>query len=162
MRRKDKEITDINEKLKIIEKNKVCRLALSDNNCPYIIPLNYGYSFENETLIFYFHSALEGKKLEIIEKNNRACVEIDCGGVLIEGEKPCNHSYAFESIIGTGKIILLNTVEEKKAGLNRLMKQQTGKNEMYHFDEKMMERVVVYKMVVEEFTGKRKELPIAQ
>jgi nitroimidazol reductase NimA-like FMN-containing flavoprotein (pyridoxamine 5'-phosphate oxidase superfamily) len=154
MRRRDKEIADIDEKLKIIDKNKICRLALSDNNQPYIVPLNYGYSFENYGLILYFHSACEGRKLEIIKKNNRACFEIDCNGVLIEGEKPCSYSYVFESIVGTGRIILLNTADEKEDGLNRLMKHQTGKNELYHFDEKIMERVVVYKMVVEEFTGK--------
>ncbi|MDR1200402.1 MAG: pyridoxamine 5'-phosphate oxidase family protein [Tannerellaceae bacterium] len=157
MRRKDREIADINEKLKIIDKNKVCRLALSDNNQPYIVPLNYGYSFENNCLTFYFHSACEGKKLEIIEKNNLACFEIDCDGVLIEGEKPCSYSYAFESIVGTGKIMLLNTATEKKDGLNKLMKHQTGKNETYCFDEKTIERVIVYKMVVEEFTGKRRK-----
>ncbi|MDR1385685.1 MAG: pyridoxamine 5'-phosphate oxidase family protein [Planctomycetaceae bacterium] len=158
MRRKDKEIIDVNEKLKIIGKNKVCRLALSDNHQPYIVPLNYGYSFEKEILTFYFHSANEGKKLEIMKKNNRACVEIDCDDVLIEGEKPCNYNYAFKSIIAVGRIIMLNTIDEKKEGLTHLMKHQTGKSEQYHFDEKMMERIIVYKMVAEEFTGKRKEV----
>jgi nitroimidazol reductase NimA-like FMN-containing flavoprotein (pyridoxamine 5'-phosphate oxidase superfamily) len=156
MRRKDREITDIHEKLKIIDKNKVCRLALSDNNQPYIVPLNYGYSFENNSLTLYFHSACEGKKLEIIKKNNLACFEIDCDSALVKGEKPCSYSYVFKSIIGTGKIILLNTATEKKDGLNKLMKHQTGKDETYHFDEKMIEQVTVYKMVVEEFTGKHR------
>ncbi|MDR1180579.1 MAG: pyridoxamine 5'-phosphate oxidase family protein [Bacteroidales bacterium] len=155
MRRKDKEIADVQEKLKIIDKNKVCRLALSDNNQPYIVPLNYGYSFGDDGLTLYFHSACEGKKLEIIKRNNRACFEIDCNGVLVEGEKPCNYNYVFESIVGTGKIILLDTTAEKEDGLNRLMKHQTGKSATYHFDEKIMERVIVYKMIVEEFTGKQ-------
>jgi nitroimidazol reductase NimA-like FMN-containing flavoprotein (pyridoxamine 5'-phosphate oxidase superfamily) len=154
MRRKDKEIADINEKLKIIDKNKVCRLALADGNQPYIIPLNYGYSFENGVLTLYFHSACEGKKLEIIKKNKLACFEVDCGGALVEGEKPCSYTFVFESIIGTGRIILLSTAAEKMDGLNKLMKHQTGKHEAYRFDEKMVERVAVYKMVVEEFTGK--------
>ncbi|MDR1130059.1 MAG: pyridoxamine 5'-phosphate oxidase family protein [Prevotellaceae bacterium] len=155
MRRKDKEISDVSEKLKIIDRNKVCRLALSDSDQPYIVPLNYGYSFEGGGLTLYFHSAREGKKLEIIKRNSRACFEIDCDSVLVEGERPCSYSYAFESIIGTGRIILLNTAAEKEDGLNRLMKHQTGKNGTYHFDESMMERIVVYKLVVEEFTGKR-------
>ncbi|MDR2089589.1 MAG: pyridoxamine 5'-phosphate oxidase family protein, partial [Clostridiales Family XIII bacterium] len=57
MRRKDKEITDVNEKLEILQKNKVCRLALSESDRPYIVPLNYGYSFENGALTLYFHGA---------------------------------------------------------------------------------------------------------
>jgi nitroimidazol reductase NimA-like FMN-containing flavoprotein (pyridoxamine 5'-phosphate oxidase superfamily) len=155
MRRKDKEIADTGGKLEIIDKNRVCRLALSDDNRPYIVPLNYGYSFENGALTLYFHSAREGRKLEIIKRNNRACFEIDCEGDLVEGETPCSYSYAFESIVGTGRIILLNTAAEKEDGLNRLMKHQTGKDVTHHFDENVMERVIIYKMVVEEFTGKR-------
>ncbi|MDR1268535.1 MAG: pyridoxamine 5'-phosphate oxidase family protein [Planctomycetaceae bacterium] len=154
MRRKDKEISGVDEKIKIIDTNKVCRLALSENDQPYIVPLNYGYSFENNVLTFYFHSAKEGRKLEIIKKNNRACFEIDCGGHLIAGEKPCRYGYTFKSVIGTGKIIFLDAINEKINGLNKLMQHQTGKNEMFDFDKITMERIIVYKMVVEEFTGK--------
>jgi nitroimidazol reductase NimA-like FMN-containing flavoprotein (pyridoxamine 5'-phosphate oxidase superfamily) len=78
MRRKDKEIADINEKMSIIEECKFCRLGLSENNYPYVIPINYGYTYENETLTLYFHGAIEGKKIDIIQKNNNACFEIDC------------------------------------------------------------------------------------
>jgi nitroimidazol reductase NimA-like FMN-containing flavoprotein (pyridoxamine 5'-phosphate oxidase superfamily) len=158
MRRNDREITGMDEKLEIIDKNRICRLALSDDNQPYISPLNYGYSFENNTLTLYFHSAAEGKKLEIIKKNSRACFEIDCDGDLIEGEKPCSYGYAYKSIVGTGRIALANTADEKKDGLEKLMKHQTGKNGTYHFDEKMIDRVTVYKMTVTEFTGKGREL----
>ncbi|MDR0754350.1 MAG: pyridoxamine 5'-phosphate oxidase family protein, partial [Prevotellaceae bacterium] len=87
MRRKDKEITNIEDKINIIDQCKVCRLGLSENNKPYIIPLNYGYSFENNMLTLFFHSAKEGKKIDIIIKNNSACFEIDCDNKLIEGEK---------------------------------------------------------------------------
>jgi nitroimidazol reductase NimA-like FMN-containing flavoprotein (pyridoxamine 5'-phosphate oxidase superfamily) len=154
MKRKDKEIIDVNEKIKIIDENKVCRLALSDNNQPYIVPLNYGYSFENNILTLYFHSAAEGKKMEIIKKNKQACFEVDCGGFLIEDEKACKHGYAFKSIIGTGKIIIVDTMDEKIDGLNKLMKHQTGKDQIYDFDENTVRRIIVYKMVVDEFTGK--------
>jgi nitroimidazol reductase NimA-like FMN-containing flavoprotein (pyridoxamine 5'-phosphate oxidase superfamily) len=155
MRRTDKEVADVDGKLEIIDKNRVCRLALSDDNQPYIVPLNYGYSFENEVLTLYFHSAREGRKMDIIKRNNRACFEIDCGGALVEGERPCSYSYVFESVVGMGRIVLLDTVAEKEEGLNRLMRHQAGGGAAYHFEEKMMERVVVYKMVVEAFWGKR-------
>ena len=158
MRRKDREITDINDKIAVIAKCNVCRLGLSDNNYPYVIPLNYGYTFENEKLSLYFHSAKEGKKIEIIQKNNNACFEVDCDGKLIEGEKACNYSYEFKSIIGTGKIIFLETSGEKTAGLNILMKHQTGKEITHNFTEDELSNICVYKMTVEEFTGKQKVL----
>jgi len=156
MRRKDKEIADINDKITIIAKCKICRLGLSENNYPYVIPLNYGYMYDNEKLTFYFHSAKEGKKTEIIQNNNNACFEIDCDTKLIEGEKPCNCNYEFKSIIGFGKISPIETNSEKITGLNCLMKHQTGKEAAYDFTENELNSICVYKMTVEEFTGKQK------
>jgi nitroimidazol reductase NimA-like FMN-containing flavoprotein (pyridoxamine 5'-phosphate oxidase superfamily) len=156
MRRKDKEITDIDEKLNIISKCKFCRLGLSENNYPYIVPLNYGFSYDNGKLTLYFHSAMEGKKIDIIQKNNNVCFEIDCDTKLVEGEAPCDYGYEFKSIIGFGKIILLDTKDEKINGLNYLMKQQTGKDIKYDFNENELKNVVVFKILVEEFTGKQK------
>ena len=156
MRRKDKEIRDIDEKLKIIAKCKICRLGLSDNNYPYIVPLNYGFSYDDGKLTLYFHSAIEGKKIDIIKNNNNGCFEIDCDTKLIEGENSCNCNYEFKSIIGLGKIILLDTKDEKINGLTHLMKQQTGKDIKYDFNENKLNNIVVLKMPVDEFTGKQK------
>jgi len=160
MRRKDKEMTDIDEMVDVIKKCKVCRLGLSENNFPYIIPLNYGYSFENNTLTLFFHSALEGKKMDIIKNNNNACFEIDCDMALIEDEKACKHGFAFKCVIGFGKIIFLENEAEKSDGLNLIMKHQTGKDTVYNFTPDAVKNVCVYKMVVETFTGKQKELPV--
>jgi nitroimidazol reductase NimA-like FMN-containing flavoprotein (pyridoxamine 5'-phosphate oxidase superfamily) len=159
MRRQDKEIVDVGAKLEIISRCKVCRLGLSDNNTPYIVPLNYGYSFENNILTLFFHGAHEGKKMDIIRNNNRACFEIDCEGKLIEAEKACGHSYAYKSIIGFGKIILIKSPEEMADGLNKFMRHQTGIDRTYNFDEAQLKNVTVYKLVVDEFTGKHKEFP---
>jgi len=73
MRRKDREITDNSEIEKIIGKAICCRIGLVDNDEPYIVPVCFGY--ERNTI--YFHSALEGRKVELIKKNNKVCFEID-------------------------------------------------------------------------------------
>ena len=159
MRRKDKEITNIHEKINIIKKCKVCRIGLSENNMPYIVPLNYGYDFENDTLTLFFHSAKEGKKIDVIKNNNNACFEIDCDTKLIEAERACSYGYAFKSIIGFGKIIILENVDEKIDGLNKIMKHQTERETVYNFTHDDLKNVCVYKMIVEEFTGKQKEYP---
>jgi len=162
MRRKDREITDINEKLNIIQKSKVCRIGLSEDNIPYIIPLNYGYTFENNILTLYFHSALEGKKLDIIKKNDNACFEIDCDSELIEGGQACDYGYAYKSVIGFGKIIIIENPNEKIYGLNMLMKHQTEKDVTHEFTDEQIKNVCVYKMVVSDFTGKRRLFPQKQ
>ena len=73
MRRREKEITDESTLESIILASLVCRLALSDGNQPYIVPLCFGY--QDKTL--YFHSALEGKKIDIIKHNQNVCFEFD-------------------------------------------------------------------------------------
>ena len=157
MRRQDKEMTDIHEKMDVIEKCKVCRIGLSENNIPYIIPLNYGYRFDNDVLTLFFHSAVEGRKIEIIKQNNQACFEMDCDTKLVEADNPCKYGYEFKSIIGFGKIIVLDSPDEKSYGLNRIMKHQTGKDSVYDFTSNQLENVCVFKLVVESFTGKTKK-----
>ena len=156
MRRNDKEITAISDKLNIIRKCKVCRIGFSENNKPYIIPLNYGYDYENNTLTLFFHSAKEGRKIDIIKNNNSACFEVDCDNQLIEGEKACDYSYAYKSIIGFGKIIIIEDANEKIEALNKIMKHQTEMNINYNFSDEKLRKVIIYKLVVEEFTGKQK------
>ena len=155
MRRKNREILDTDEKISIVKNCKICRIGLSENNLPYLIPLNYGYDFDNNVLTLFFHSAMEGKKIDIIKNNNNACFEIDCDTQLIEGKKACNYGYAFKSIIGFGKIVILENAEEKIDGLNKIMRHQTEKETVYDFTHNEILNVCVYKMVVENFTGKQ-------
>jgi nitroimidazol reductase NimA-like FMN-containing flavoprotein (pyridoxamine 5'-phosphate oxidase superfamily) len=159
MRRKDREIIDINEKIKIIDTCKVCRLAMADDNQPYIIPLNFGYVYKNDILTLYFHGSFQGMKIDILKKNDKVCFEIDCNHALIEGDEPSKYSFAFESIIGFGKIIFIETTEEKSYGLNQIMKHQTGRDILYQYPEDQLKSVHVYKMEVATFTGKRKPFP---
>ena len=71
MRRKDREITDINEIETIIKRATHCQIGLVDNDEPYVVPVNFGY----ERNALYFHGALEGRKVELIQKNNKVCLE---------------------------------------------------------------------------------------
>ncbi len=73
MRRKEKEVKDVKLVESIIEKASVCRLGLSLNNMPYIVPLCFGY----QDRCLYFHSAIEGKKISMIKSNNNVCFEVD-------------------------------------------------------------------------------------
>ena len=60
MRRKDREITEWNELLEVVQLCDVCRLAINDGEYPYILPLNFGYDAENGKITLYFHSARDG------------------------------------------------------------------------------------------------------
>jgi nitroimidazol reductase NimA-like FMN-containing flavoprotein (pyridoxamine 5'-phosphate oxidase superfamily) len=159
MRRKDREINGIEEKLRIIDKCKVLRLGMADNNRPYVVPLNFGYVYEDQVLNLYFHSAPAGKKLEILKKNPQVCFEMDGEHRLIEKDLACDYAYAYESIIGFGVLELLEKPEEKAWGLGALMKHQTGKDEDFTFEAGRLQAVRVYRVRVSSFTGKRRPLP---
>ena len=58
MRRKDKEIKDQALLESILVKAAICRLAMSENNVPHVVPLNFVYADDH----LYFHSAREGQK----------------------------------------------------------------------------------------------------
>lgn len=63
MRRKDREITDRNRILDIMERCEVCRLAFHNEGYPYILPLNFGMKADADKIVLYFHSAPEGTNI---------------------------------------------------------------------------------------------------
>lgn len=155
MRRKEKQVTEISEILKIIDKIKYCRLAVSRDNRPYIIPLNFGYEYKEETLTLYFHSARKGKKLDILFENPHACFEMDIDHGLVTGDLACEYGYAFESIIGTGKVTFIEDNDQKQKALTHLMNHQTDTRKVYQFPPQHLNAVTIYKLESSDFTCKR-------
>ena len=148
MRRSEKEITDKLAIEKIINASLVCRLALSDGNQPYIVPLCFGY--QDKTL--YFHSALEGKKIDILKKNNRTCFEFDVNSEIIKAEKACKWGMKYQSVIGFGKAVLVENIAEKKKALNIIMNHYSDRD--FQFTDKAIKKIAVIKIEIEGMTGK--------
>jgi uncharacterized protein len=148
MRRSEKEITDKLAIEKIINASLVCRLALSDGNQPYIVPLCFGY--QDRTL--YFHSALEGKKIDILKKNNRTCFEFDVNSEIIKAEKACKWGMKYQSVIGFGKAVLVESIAEKKKALNIIMNHYSDRD--FQFTDKAIKKIAVIKIEIERMTGK--------
>jgi nitroimidazol reductase NimA-like FMN-containing flavoprotein (pyridoxamine 5'-phosphate oxidase superfamily) len=159
MRRADREVTDIAEKLEIIGRCKVCRLGMVDGDEPYIVPLNFGWEYRDGTLYLYFHGAREGRKIDILRKNSRVCFEMDGAHALIEGDTASKYSYAYESIIGTGTTAFIEDREEKTQALNFLMRHQTGQDRDFAFDDAVLSKTAVYRVQAENFTGKHHLIP---
>jgi len=152
MRRKDKEVTGIQELIGIIDQCKICRIAMVDGAGPYIVPMNFGYAYDGNQLVLYFHCAKEGRKIDAMKQNPMVCFEMDCEHRLIEGDNACSFAYSFKSVIGSGRAELVDDSEEKKTALSLLMKHQTGRE--FSFDDKMAASVTVFKIIAQEFAGK--------
>lgn len=148
MRRKDREIKDKAEIERIIQEALVCRVALSDGDSPYVFPVCFG--FKDGTI--YFHSAQEGKKIEILKKNNKVCFEMDIEAKLIEGEKGCEWGIRYSSVIGFGTASFVEDIEEKKKALHVLLAHYSDKS--YEFPEPSLNEVAIIKIRVESMTGK--------
>lgn len=152
MRRKDREITDCNEIMEIMKKCDVCRVAFHDEPYPYIVPLNFGYSYENDQITLYFHGANAGKKLTLLKADNRVSFEMDCSHHLVTADVACEYTMEFESICGTGTLKLL-TEEEKIPALTHIMNQYDQK-ENHVFHESMVKQIAVLSLTITSMTGK--------
>ena len=151
MRRSDREIKDINEIIKVMEKCDVCRLAFNGEDYPYILPLNFGMEVTGENINLYFHGANEGTKYTLIEKDNRASFEMDCAHKLVSDAQKGHCTMYYESVIGNGKIEILSD-EEKYNALCTLMKHYHTEN--FVFSKSAIPRTTVMKLTVEKVTGK--------
>lgn len=157
MRRADREVTDLNEILKIVNKARVLHLGLFDTDYPYIVPLHYGYEYKHGNLIFYMHGAKEGHKSDLIRNNRKVCIELECDVELVSGDDiPCKYSSTFASVIGRGYAEILRDEQEKIAGLEMLMVHQTGRK--FIIDERMANTVEVFKVTIHSFTAKSRPI----
>ncbi len=154
MRKQEREIKSRDEIIDIIRRCDVCHLGLNDDGYPYILPLNFGFSDDGENLILYFHSALEGKKVDLIKRDNRASFEMDTAHNLEYFEDIGYCTMSYESVMGRGEIKILDE-DEKMHALKQLMRQYHGGKDVY-FNPAAISRTLVYALYVSEMTAKRK------
>ena len=157
MTKREFQITDEAQILEILDKSKVLHLGLAVNNEPYVVPMNYGYAMEDGKLTLYLHSAVQGKKLDMIRANPNVFFEMDCDRMPFEGKVPCQYGLVYSSIMGRGTARVLEDVEEKMKAMTLLMKTQAGKD--FTFNERLVSIVAVIRVDVSEYTAKHRPLP---
>ena len=155
--KRERQVTDPEQILHILETGKVLHLGLAVDNEPYVVPMNYGHIMEDGKLTIYLHSATKGKKLDMIRENSRVFFEIDCDRMPFEGQLPCQYGMVYSSIMGRGTARIIDDVEEKKRAMAILMKTQTEKD--FVFDDKLVSIVSVIRIDVAEYTAKHRPLP---
>ncbi len=155
--RREQEVTDINEIIRILDESKVAHIGLVDGDEPYVVPMNYGYIMENGKLTVYLHGANRGRKIDVIKANPKVFFETECDLQPFEGDVACRYGIAYYSIMGKGIAEIVEDVEEKKLALSVLMKTQTGKD--FTFEDKLTTIVSVIKINISEFTAKYRPAP---
>ncbi len=150
MRRKDRELTNKADIEAVLKKAFVCHLGLADGDQPYVVPMNYGY----EDGHIYLHGAAEGRKIDVIRKNNKVCFEMETfqSEIVKGGDQPCDWGTAFRSVIGFGTAKLLENSEEKIRALNIIVKAHDDRD--FTFPEAMLKMTAVIDITISEMTGK--------
>lgn len=152
MRRKDREIRDLEQKEAILKGCDAVRIGAQDDQGMFIVPLNFGYRLEGEKLTLFVHSAPEGRKVEAFRRGGMVAFEMDCGHALRSADTACGHSFTYRSIMGSGTIRALSDREEKKVGLGDIMEHMTGRT--WDFPDESVDRTVVFALEVSQWTGK--------
>lgn len=150
MRKKQNEITDPKVIEEILSCAEVCRIAMMDNDRPYIVPLNYGYRNNN----IYFHSSLLGKKTELLKTNNKVCFEIELCSQIVKKDIPCEWSTKYRSVIGYGTIDFIEDPDKKREGLDIIM-EHYGKTGKKIYQDTRIEKVLILRLGIEEISGKQ-------
>lgn len=153
MRRKDREITDINQIIDIISRCDSCNLAFNGGEYPYVVPMSFGYRYDNGEIFLYFHSAKAGTKIELMKKDNRAAFSMSTSHKIILGEdEACRSTMKYESVCGNGDIRILDDAE-KITALTYLM-ENYGKGVKRRFDESAVRMTEVMELRVKNISGK--------
>ena len=157
MRRKDKEILQPELVWQIIDAAQVCRLGLCKDNIPYIVPVSFGY----DGTALYFHTAVDGRKIEFITANNQVCFEIEHEVVVVpNAERACGWSFSFSSIIGYGTVEELIEDSDRTRGLQLVMHHYSGRGD-WEFQGQHLQNVRVWRIRIEQLSGKQSKDKIA-
>lgn len=153
MRRTDREVTNYAHMLEILHACDCCRLGLVDAEEAYIVPMNFGLAQENGKLILYFHSAKEGRKIELIKKHALVSFQADTGHELLAGENAGDFTCRFQCVMGKGRAELLSDAEEKIKGFKAIMAHYSAKSD-WDFDLPCLDRVYIIKLTVTQWSCK--------
>ncbi|VAX21018.1 hypothetical protein MNBD_NITROSPINAE04-2221 [hydrothermal vent metagenome] len=151
MRRSDKKLDDREVVESLLIEEKIGRIGTCGPNGPMIKPVNFLYLNGD----IYFHSSYEGEKMEHIKADPRVVFEIerDCR-YLPAKNAPCEASFAYSCVIIRGRAELVEKPEEKIKIFTALMSKYQPEGGYGRFNEKMVKKTAVVKIVVESISGK--------
>lgn len=151
MRRKDREITDLNLIYDVLCRCDTINLGMNGGVAPYVIPMTFGCSLENGHIIIYFHSALNGRKWDILNENPNVCVEAHLYYKTVEEKGGITAKY--ESVIGTGVAEEIKENTEKVAAFKCMLEHY--KHSGFPAEScKGLPNCAVLKVVLTEVSGK--------
>ena len=156
MRRSEREITQRDKLLELLDQCQVMHLGLTDGAAPYVVPLHFGWEEKEGEIMLYFHSAPEGRKLDCVRRNPSCFIAVTGDTRVIGSEEACGWTAAYESLMMEGEIEVLKSDEDKKHGLDTLMRHCGYVGEP-RYNAQALAKTAVCRVRVKSVTGKRRE-----
>lgn len=115
----------------ILRKCKICYVAMSLDNVPYVLPMSFAIS--GDTVIL--HSGKTGRMAETLQKNSRVCINWTYGDDLAWQDIRVGCSYRFKSVsvIIEGNVEFIDSYAEKEQCLKLLMGQYSERQFKFNF-----------------------------
>lgn len=153
MRRTDKEVTDDALIATVLAEATICHLGLVDDGRPYVVAMNFGVRDRS----LYFHSAPEGRKIDILRKNPMVCFQMETRTALITGPNACNYSMQYLSVVGYGTASFVEKPGDKRRALDCIM-QKYSDRERWEYADRSVEEIAIIRVDITEMTGKKSKL----
>ena len=139
----------------LLERMPVGRLAVTDEDGPYIIAVNYLF-FEGS---IYFHSGLSGRKMEALQADSRVCFLVDEVGPQVLWERGCGISQVYKSVVCFGKAEFVEGLLEKRGILERMVKKYVPSSyPLSPMTDQNVKKTAVVRIVIESMSGKENVL----
>jgi len=114
-------IHDRNEIDAILKQCKTCYVAMSLDDVPYVLPMNFAMDGDRVIL----HSAQQGRMWETIKKNPNICINWTLGEELAwqDEQVGCSYRVKSKSVIIEGIAEIIEDFDEKERLFNQFMTQ---------------------------------------
>ena len=153
MRRKDREVKNFEEMLRIIDECDILRLGLSDGDYPYIVPVNFAYEVKDGELSFYIHGAMAGRKYELLRKNPVCSFEMDIPIQMDCLTEKKDVTMRYKSVMGKASAAFLEG-EEKKHAIDDILMARYEETKDFEYNKALVPHTAVIKLTVTEITAK--------
>ncbi len=122
---------------------------MTDGDKPYLVPLCFGYRDGS----IFFHSAQQGKKVDILKSNPNVCFAFDIDQEVTAAERACGWSMKYRSVVGFGKARMVEEGNDKRKALEIIMENYSAGE--HSFDDSEVSSVLIIRVDIEEMTGKK-------
>ena len=154
-RRKERAMKTSREMEILLERMPVGRLAVTTEEGPYIVAVNYLFFAGS----IYFHSGMAGRKMDALRADPRVCFMVDEIGPQVLWEQGCGISQLYKSVVCFGKVEFVEEQTEKRAILEKMVQKYVpSRYPVLTMKDQNVQATAVVKIVIESMSGKENVL----